>query len=489
MKLSRYQIAALMIVASITLISVYMGGFLAEVIVLGFLAKIASGICTKLADGVAVGGFRLGTLSLKVPFFSLPYMLTLFRIPFTDVNVKMPWVFKRCEINIPFTWIKVPHLFTARMNMGLSAPILTILIPLLIVAGMGTYMVTVVSKLETLFGGFSEEALRPMSQSIVLWYESTFSGTPLERIDGNMIANFLVGVPAWVSENLLAYANKALSFAPKVVHAFIFLIMWWIATIEWKKYVAPFMVEVLHLVTPARFQDPIDRVLAGMDDALTNLLLGWVRIGITLAFIIMFVLLFAGFSLVMAVFLGLVAGFLSVVPFIGSWIALIVTLVVTFATFLNTTVFPYIVVLVGVGAVNFVLESKILTPKYVGDSLRIWKIGVILAVIAGGKLLGSMGFIAALPIVCVVKPLALEGILQLYLHKLYVGDLSGMKFFQSMLKRHRHVYTSRAAAALARRREMLKQQAPCAEKRMRRVGKLLRNTEHVDAEQVNTPAT
>ncbi len=485
MKLSRYQIAALMIVSAIVLISVYMGGFLAEVIVLGFLAKIASGICSKFEDGVAVGGFRLGTLSLRVPFFTLPYMLTLFRVPFTSVHVKMPWVLKRYEINIPFSWIKVPRFFTIRMSMGLSAPILTILIPLLIVAGMGTYMVTVVSKLEALFGGFSEEALRPMADAIVAWYESTFSGTPLERIDSATIANFLVGVPEWISSKLLESAQKALSFAPKVVHAFIFLIMWWIATIEWKKYVAPFMVEVLHLVTPARFQDPIDRVLAGMDDSLTNLLLGWVRIGITLAFIIMFVLLFAGFSLVMAVFLGLVAGFLSVVTFIGSWIALVVTLVVTFATFLNTAIFPYIVVLVGVGAVNFVLESKILTPKYVGDSLRIWKIGVILAVIAGGKLLGSMGFIAALPIVCVVKPLALEGILQLYLHKLYVGDLSGMKFFHPMLKRHRHVYTSRAAAALARRREMLKQQAPCAEKRMRRVGRLLRNTERPETTPVS----
>jgi predicted PurR-regulated permease PerM len=398
MKLTPYQWAGLVALSVLGGTIYKMPTILVDIVFLSFLAYLVTPIVRGLCNGLSVGGFT---------------------IPVVNVNV--------------------PKLFQLRMSKKLSVPLLTILLPLLLMVGLGAYLVTVVGKLESLFaglGGFSEETLRPLIDGWLVSVQAFVEGTPLERIDINGLTNTLVTVPGKVGDVLVSNLKNVLGIAPTIVHWGVFLIMLWIATAEWEKDVSPFIVEFVHLITPDSWEGPIDRIFASMDHSLRNLLLGWAKIGMTLAVIIMGVLLIAGFSVTMAIFLGLVAGFLSVVPFIGSWIALSVALVVTFATFLNESFYPYIVVLVGVGAVNFVLESKILTPKYVGDSLRVWKIGVILAVIAGGKLFGGIGFVAALPMLGIVKAFAVEGIAQIYFYKKREGHQRGNSYFMPLIKRH-----------------------------------------------------
>ncbi|MEC9291295.1 MAG: AI-2E family transporter [Pseudomonadota bacterium] len=398
MKPSPYQWAGLIALGVLAVTAYKMPTILVDIIFLSFLAYLVTPIVRGLCSGIPIGGFT-----------------------------------------VPVANVKVPRLFQLRMSKKLSIPLLTILMPLLLMVGLGAYLVTVVGKLESLFaglGGFSEDTLRPLINGWMLSVQEYVKGTPLERIDINGVTNWLVNVPAWIGDMLVGNLKNVLGIAPTVVHWGVFLIMLWIATTEWEKDVSPFIVEFVHLVTPDSWEGPVDRTFASIDNSLKNLLVGWAKIGLTLAAIIMVVLLIAGFSVTMAIFLGLVAGFLSVVPFIGSWIALSVSLVVTFATFLNESLYPYIVVLVGVGAVNFVLESKILTPKYVGDSLRVWKIGVILAVIAGGKLFGGIGFVAALPMLAVIKAFAVEGILQIYFYKRKHGHKRGSDFFKPLIDRH-----------------------------------------------------
>ena len=393
-KLTPYQWAGIVCLVVLGASIYKIPSIVVDAISLAVMAYLVTPVVRKLHYGVAIGGF-----------------------------------------NVPLIDLDVPHVFTVKVPKGLSIAFITLVIPLLLIFGLGAYLVVVVNSFEQLFqqfGGFSEESIQPFVDDL----QARFAGTAFESVGVGVVVEWLANLPTLVGDFIVDNLRNILGFAPTIIHWGVFLIMLWIATIEWEKDVSPFIVEFVHLITPDSWENPIDRIFASMDRSLMDLLTGWIKVASVLAPIIMVVLLIAGFNITIAIFLGMLAGILSVVPFIGSWVALGVCLLVTFVTFQNESLFPYIVVAIGVGVVNFVLESKVLTPKFVGDSLRVWKIAVILAVLAGGKLFGVVGFVAALPILAVIKAFTVEGIAQVYFYKIKQNHMRGSKYFLPLLRRH-----------------------------------------------------
>jgi len=92
---------------------------------------------------------------------------------------------------------------------------------------------------------------------------------------------------------------------------------------------------------------------------------------------------------------GLIAGLLSFVPFIGFAVAFILALLLAVLQFNSLhDVIPVLIVF-GVGQV---IESYLLTPYLVGDRIGLHPVIVILALLAGGQLFGFVGVLLALPI-------------------------------------------------------------------------------------------
>lgn len=101
-----------------------------------------------------------------------------------------------------------------------------------------------------------------------------------------------------------------------------------------------------------------------------------------------------------AIFLGLLTGMGGMIPYVGFAVGLIVSLTMTavqFQDFLHP-----IYILAGFTIVQ-VLESTVITPKIVGDSLGLNPVIVIVALMIGGALLGLIGMIIALPIAAFIK--------------------------------------------------------------------------------------
>ncbi|MBL9107302.1 MAG: AI-2E family transporter [Myxococcales bacterium] len=94
-----------------------------------------------------------------------------------------------------------------------------------------------------------------------------------------------------------------------------------------------------------------------------------------------------------ALSLAVLAGLLDVIPFIGSWLALVLAalagLMISQATgaLVAAAMFAY---------VEF--EGRYLVPKIYGTTLRLSATMVVLALLIGGKLLGVIGALLALPI-------------------------------------------------------------------------------------------
>ncbi|MBL7661650.1 AI-2E family transporter [bacterium] len=114
---------------------------------------------------------------------------------------------------------------------------------------------------------------------------------------------------------------------------------------------------------------------------------------------------FSVISLPNAIGIGMSSGMLGIVPYLGSTVALIfgtLLSVVTYGTF--TAVFLAWTVI----AVVQLLESFVLTPKLVGETVGVHPLVVMVALMIGGNLFGLVGIVLAVPVAAVAKVLLRE---------------------------------------------------------------------------------
>jgi predicted PurR-regulated permease PerM len=114
-----------------------------------------------------------------------------------------------------------------------------------------------------------------------------------------------------------------------------------------------------------------------------------------------------------ALLIGVVIGVLSIIPYLGSVLGLLISGIATYAQFhdIKHLLYTLFVFLVG-----HVLENMILAPLLIGERIGLHPVAVIFAVLAGGKLFGFVGVILALPAGAVIM------VLIRYLHNLYINS-------------------------------------------------------------------
>lgn len=157
------------------------------------------------------------------------------------------------------------------------------------------------------------------------------------------------------------------------------------------------LVAAVHDLLPRRIEPTVSKLAREIDDVLAEFLRGQVTVMIALALVYTAGLWLVGLDL--AFFIGMLAGFVSFVPYLGVIVGVIVA---GFAAFLQ---FHDVVHLVGVAAVFGVgqlLEGMVLSPLLVGDRIGLHPVAVIFAVMAGGQLFGFFGVLLALPVAAVL---------------------------------------------------------------------------------------
>ena len=101
-----------------------------------------------------------------------------------------------------------------------------------------------------------------------------------------------------------------------------------------------------------------------------------------------------------ALFFGVLAAVLNIIPYIGMFTATLFTVLVTLTTSDNTSDIVWvIVVMYGI----HILDVNILMPKIISSRLRINALISILGVIAGGALTGISGLFLSVPAVAMIK--------------------------------------------------------------------------------------
>ncbi len=100
--------------------------------------------------------------------------------------------------------------------------------------------------------------------------------------------------------------------------------------------------------------------------------------------------------------IGMVAGLLSFVPYLGFIIGFVAALVAALVQYGDWT---HVLLVCGVFAIGQLLEGYVLVPKLVGDKIGLHPVAVIFAVLAGGYLFGFFGVLLALPAASVIMVL------------------------------------------------------------------------------------
>lgn len=156
-------------------------------------------------------------------------------------------------------------------------------------------------------------------------------------------------------------------------------------------------IERVHELIPRAVEPVIAKLATEADIVLGAFLRGQVTVMVVLGAVYAAGLWLIGLNF--ALLIGILAGLVSFVPYLG------VMLGVTAASAVALVQFPdygplFLVLLVfGVGQV---LESFILTPFLVGDKIGLHPVAVVFAIAAGGELFGFFGILLALPVAAVI---------------------------------------------------------------------------------------
>ncbi|MGV8930882.1 MAG: AI-2E family transporter [Luteimonas sp.] len=117
--------------------------------------------------------------------------------------------------------------------------------------------------------------------------------------------------------------------------------------------------------------------------------------------------------------IGLVAGLLTFVPYLGPTSGLVFGVIASMVQFGD---WKHIAAVLAVFGVGQVIESYWLTPKLVGDRIGLHPVAVIFAVLAGGQLFGFLGMLLALPVAAIANVLLRYAHVRYTHSRLYAGD-------------------------------------------------------------------
>lgn len=103
--------------------------------------------------------------------------------------------------------------------------------------------------------------------------------------------------------------------------------------------------------------------------------------------------------------IGIVAGLLSIIPYVGFTTGFASALVMALANFESIGTVLGVVVVFSIGQI---LESFVITPKLVGNKVGLGPLATILSLIIGGNLLGFIGMLVAIPVAGIAKHIFID---------------------------------------------------------------------------------
>ncbi|MFB9769447.1 AI-2E family transporter [Lactiplantibacillus modestisalitolerans] len=156
------------------------------------------------------------------------------------------------------------------------------------------------------------------------------------------------------------------------------------------KYLAKFV--------PTNGRTSFLQVLTEINSQVSNYIRGQLTVAFFVA--VMFAVGYSIIGLKFALTLGIAAGVLNLIPYLGSFLAMVPSVVIALVTS------PWMLVQVMiVFVIEQTIEGRIISPLVLGSSLAIHPVTILIVLLAAGKIFGLMGVIFGIPGYAILKVL------------------------------------------------------------------------------------
>lgn len=217
--------------------------------------------------------------------------------------------------------------------------------------------------------------------------------------------------------SVLSIAGEQLGNSMHIVEFTVLTILYTVGMImNWETVVGFLKLVMNKVCTPDGYEDKVDQFAADIGNALSGYARGkMIVMSLMMAYYSIaygaVASLWLGEGLPMWFLLGMLSGFLCVMPIIGMAFGLALTAAYTTALLPDTGWSTYLFI-ISTGAAGFLLEGKILDPHFVGSRIKVHGILVIFAIVAGASMGGLFGMFIATPtlaILTVIVPMLFYG--------------------------------------------------------------------------------
>ena len=236
----------------------------------------------------------------------------------------------------------------------------------------------------------------PWLQDVAIpWVATTFN-VSVENINLDALKRTLAG--NWQDlGNLLGIVLGKVGHSGQLIFAWLaYLVLVPVVTFyllrDWDILVAQ-----VHDLIPRKYEPLVSRLTKECDVVLAEFLRGQLLLMLALGFMYSIGLWAVGLEF--ALLVGMLAGLVSFVPYLGAIVGIGIAGILAFMQFQDFLHLVYVGLVFGGGQA---IEGMILSPILVGDRIGLHPVAVIFAVMAGGQLFGFFGVLLALPVAAVI---------------------------------------------------------------------------------------
>ncbi len=239
--------------------------------------------------------------------------------------------------------------------------------------------------------------LTVLQSTVVPWFNSV--GIPVGSLDINTLKEALT--KSWsevgqVAGGLFSYIKgSGVAMLQWMTNLFLIPVITFYLLRDWDLIVARF-----RKLLPRRHAAKVIELTLECDDMLAAFIRG--QLMVMLALSTLYTIGLALIGLELSLLVGIVAGLVSFVPYLGLIVGIGLAGTAAFLQFHEW--FPVLMVVLVFSSAQMV-EGTVLTPRFVGERIGLHPVAVIFSVLAGGQLFGFAGILLALPAATVIMVL------------------------------------------------------------------------------------
>ena len=319
------------------------------------------------------------TVSFTVIIYLLMPVLTPFLIAAILAYIFNPLVDRLCLVRIGN--LMLGRTFATVIVLAGIFCILTLLLLILI---------PLLQKESLLIAERLPSAINNIRATIEPWLQSKFGIN--FAIDGNQIQDIITknwktagGV---LGDLLIMTGNNSMALLEIFANTLLLPVVLFYLLRDWNRIVSS-----IGQLVPREWHDKTATIANEIDQVIAAFMRGQLLVMLAMSAFYSIGLYFTG--LAMALPIGLIAGLLGFVPYLGIATGVILALV---AAVLQFTSFSQLIPILLVFGLGQLLEGMLLTPILVGDRIGLHPVTVIFALLAGGQLFGFAGVLLALPV-------------------------------------------------------------------------------------------